>query len=60
MEPYVIGAYDLDDIGRSMRDGTWFTSHLLRLCAKADKQNLERIRLGFPEVVAAYESWRDS
>ncbi len=37
--------------------GTWFTSHLLRLIAKADTENRERIRLGFPDHVAAYERW---
>ncbi len=37
--------------------GTWFTSHLLRLIAKADKSNQESIRLGFPDHVAAYERW---
>ncbi len=37
--------------------GHWFTSHLLRLIAKADKENRERIRLGFPDHVAAYERW---
>jgi hypothetical protein len=25
---------------------------------KADSGNLERLRLGFPEEVAAYEHWR--
>jgi hypothetical protein len=39
--------------------GTWFTAHLLRLCTKADAPNLERIRAGFPDVVEAYEEWRD-
>ncbi len=34
--------------------GTWFTSHLLRLIAKADIPNRESIRLGFPDHVAAY------
>ena len=38
--------------------GDWFTAHLLRLCAKADSGNLEKIRTGFPEVVEAYEEWR--
>lgn len=38
--------------------GTWFTAQLLRLIAKADLNNLERLRKGFPEVVEAYETWR--
>ena len=36
---------------------SWFSGHLLRLIAKADGQNRERLRKGFPEHVAAYESW---
>ena len=37
--------------------GDWFTAQLIRLCAKADRENLERIRQGFPQTVAAYEAW---
>lgn len=37
--------------------GNWFTADLLRLCAHADGSNLERIRLGFPQVVAEYEQY---
>jgi hypothetical protein len=40
--------------------GSWFSAHVLRLCAKADPGNLERIRRAFPDHVAAYEAWRDS
>lgn len=40
-------------------DGDWFTAQLLRLCAKADSQNLEKIRTAFPDVVAAYLDWRE-
>lgn len=35
--------------------GTWFTSHLLRLIAKADLENRALLRLGFPDHVAAYD-----
>ena len=38
--------------------GDWFTSHLLRLIMKADPQNRELIRLGFPDHVAAFERWQ--
>jgi len=38
-------------------DGTWFHAALARLIAKADTENLARLRLGFPEEVAAYERW---
>ena len=37
--------------------GDWFTAQLLRLIAKADNINRERLRVGFPEEVKAYESW---
>jgi len=37
--------------------GDWFTAKLLRLIAKADHENREKLRLGFPEEVAAYERW---
>ena len=39
--------------------GDWFTSFLLRLIAKADIENRELIRLGFPDHVAAFERWQD-
>ena len=39
--------------------GSWFTAHLLRLCAKADAENLERLRLAFPDVVEAFLDWRE-
>lgn len=37
--------------------GDWFTAQLLRLIAKADRTNRERIRKGFPAEVEAYEKW---
>lgn len=37
--------------------GDWFTAELLRLIAKADAENRNKLRLGFPEEVAAYEWW---
>ena len=40
--------------------GDWFTSHLLRLIAKADEENRQKIRLGFPEHVDAWERWQAS
>lgn len=40
--------------------GTWFTSDLLRLIAKADVDNKSRLRAGFPEHVAAYDRWQAS
>jgi len=39
-------------------EGDWFTAHLLRLIAKADESNRDRLRLVFPYVVAAFEAWQ--
>lgn len=38
-------------------ESDWFTGRLLRLITSADLVNRERIRLGFPEEVRAYERW---
>lgn len=38
-------------------EGTWFGAHVLRLIDKADADNRERIRKGFPKIVEAYEEW---
>jgi len=38
--------------------GDWFHAYLARLIAKADAMNRERIRLGFPDEVAAFERWQ--
>ena len=40
--------------------GDWFTSRLLRLISRADPGNIAKIRLGFPEEVAAWERWQAS
>lgn len=56
----MISSYDKEHIDDILAGhGDWFTAYLLRLCAKADHKNLELIRLGFPEVVEAFEKWRD-
>lgn len=39
------------------KDADWFRAKLFRLIAKADLQNRELIRKGFPEEVAVYEAW---
>lgn len=38
-------------------EGDWFTIGVLRLIAKADMRNRERIRAGFPAEVEAFEKW---
>lgn len=51
--------YDKQNIGLILSgEGTWFTAHLLRLIAKADEDNKERLRASFPEEVMAVEVWR--
>jgi hypothetical protein len=53
--------FDRAHVGQILRGrGDWFSAHVLRLCAKTDRVNLERIRLAFPEHVEAYTAWRDS
>lgn len=39
------------------RHGNWFSAELMRLIAKADRENRERLRLAFPDHVEAYERW---
>jgi len=57
----VISEFDRKNVGDIVAGhGSWFTAELLRLCAHADVANLERIRLGFPEVVEAYIAWRNA
>lgn len=39
--------------------GDWFGADLLRLIAKADRQNREKIRQVYPVHVKVYEDWHD-
>lgn len=55
----LLSAYDKNHIGDLIAgQGDWFTAQLLRLCAKADDENLVLLSKGFPEVVEAYLKWR--
>jgi len=38
--------------------GSWFSAHLLRLCAKADSENLAQLALAYPDHVAVYLKWK--
>ena len=50
--------YDKAHIGSILAGaGTWFNAHLLRLISKADKDNIESLRKGFPEQVEAFEKF---
>ncbi len=53
-----ISQYDADHV-EEMFDprNTWFGAQMMRLIAKADRENKERLRLAFPHAVAAYERW---
>lgn len=54
----MISSFDRACIGKIVGGhGDWFGAHLIRLIAKADSQNIERIRAGFPDYVAAFEQW---
>ena len=51
--------YDKQNVGELLAGtGTWFNAHLLRLISKADSNNLELLRKGFPEQVKAVEDFR--
>lgn len=47
--------FELDRAIRGQGDN--FTVRLFELIAKADLNNRERLRLGFPDEVEVYEGW---
>lgn len=50
--------YERNNVGIILQgSGTDFFAELLRLIARADAKNRERLRLGFPHYVACYEAW---
>ena len=54
----MLSKYDIDNVDSILNGrGDWFSAQLLRLISKADQLNKERIRKGFPDHVALYESW---
>lgn len=51
-------ARDLAHHWEAFRRGEgYFTAQLFSLIAKADPENRERLRAGFPEAVAWHETW---
>lgn len=57
--PENLSEFDRERIGEIVGGmGDWFSAELLRLCAKADFENLAKLRLGFPDHVAAFLKWR--
>jgi hypothetical protein len=57
-EPWKLSDHQRDHIGDILLgDESSFNAQLLRLIAKADAHNRERIRLAFPDIVRDYETW---
>ena len=55
----MLSSFDEKNIANLLAgEGTWFNAHLLRLIAKADNNNLELLRKGFPDEVKAVEDYR--
>jgi len=51
--------YDNDNIGPIIRGrGDWFTAHLLRLIARADTPNKEKLSQVFPKEVVAVQTFQ--
>jgi len=54
----MISEHDKAHIEEIMKGhGTWFSAELLRLIAKADLTNRDKLRQVYPEHVEAYEEW---
>lgn len=52
--------FDKENIAKIMDGhGDWFTAQLLRLIAKADVANRERLCAGFPDEVEAFHQWSE-
>lgn len=55
--PMRLTEFDLDNIRGILAEPTrydWFTAHVLRLCQKADEDNLRKIATIYPDCVAAF------
>lgn len=57
LSPHDLAHIDDILIDRSGRHFDWFSCHLLRLIAKADAKNRERLSRVYPNHVSAYEAW---
>lgn len=56
-----LSPHDMANFDRIVRGyGDWFSAELVRLIAKADKENRERLRIAFPDHVEAYERWMNA
>lgn len=53
--------FDIDNMENIIAgEGDWFSADLLRLIAKADLANRERIRIVYPNHVVEYEKWANA
>lgn len=53
-----LSEFDKQNVGSILGgEGTWFSADLLRLIARADISNRERLRGAYPDHVAAFENW---
>lgn len=53
-----LSQFDIDNVDAIIGGhGSWFTAELLRLIAKADINNRQRLRVAFPDEVHLWESW---
>jgi len=58
MREFPISDFDRQNVKAILNGhGDWFGADLLRLIARADSENRERLRLAFPSHVEAYEAW---
>lgn len=51
---------DLDIIVNGSDNQTNFTTQLLRLIFKADRANMDKLKLGFPNAVEAISHYRET
>ena len=57
---FVPSDHDKKRVGEILRgEGDWYSAHLFRLIAKADRANYAILKGAYPEHVAAYEAWRE-
>ncbi len=55
-----ISDYDRENLASILAgEGDWFTAMLLRVIAKADYENREKLRRVFPHEVAAVQLWQE-
>ena len=55
--PENLSIFDLANMERIFAEPIhydWFAAHLLRLCRKADTENMRKLAKVFPDIVAAY------